>query len=634
MCGICGIYAFGSGVLGPGDPLPAMTGALRHRGPDAEGFHAEGRVGLGHRRLKIIDLATGDQPLANEDGSVWVTYNGEIFNFVELRAWLEKRGHRFRTRSDTEVLVHLYEEAGESGVERLRGQFAFAVWDARRERLLLARDRLGIKPLYWTVDAGRLVFASELKGILPALATPPAVDEEALLDYLTYLYVPAPKTIFRGIRKLEPGHTLVVTPEGTRERRYWDLAFPEGGAPGPSEDEVAVEILELLREAVRIRLVSEVPLGAFLSGGIDSSAVVALMAEASAEPIRTFSVGFREARFDELPHARALAERVGARHFETVVDARPDAVLDRIGAVYDEPFADSSAIPTYTVSEITRQHVTVALSGDGGDENFAGYRRYAFDVLENRIRRRIPRPLRRGILGPLARIWPKSDWLPRALRAKTLLGNLAAEADRAYFQTQSAAPRAILDRMLRGDLRAKLRAYDPFAVLERHFAVAPRDPLARIQYVDFKTYLPDDILTKVDRASMAHSLEVRVPILDHLFVEQVARIPSSWKLRGREGKAIFKRALRGTVPDDTLERGKMGFSVPLAGWMRREFHEAFEACLADPSMAEFFDRSALEGMWRRHRAGIRDFATPLYAVLAFWQWHRNFGAPGGGEGRP
>jgi asparagine synthase (glutamine-hydrolysing) len=626
MCGICGVYYFRDGDPREPDAAPAMARTLRHRGPDAEGFHAEGRVRLGHRRLRIIDLAHGDQPMANEDGSVRVSFNGEIFNFVELREWLEGRGHRFRTRSDTEVIVHLYEELGEGCVERLRGQFAFAVWDARRERVVLARDRLGIKPLYWGVDRGRCLFASELRGILAALDALPPIDEEALLEYLTYLYVPAPRTILRGVHKLEPGHILILDPDGTTLRRYWDLSFDEDRSAG-SVDAVAEEVLDALREAVRIRLVSEVPLGAFLSGGIDSSAVVALMAEVAAEPVRTFSVGFREARFNELPHARDLAEAVGSRHFETVVASRPETVLDRISSVYDEPFADSSSIPTYTVSEITKAHVTVALSGDGGDENFAGYRRYRFDLLENRIRRRIPAPIRRGVVGPLARVYPKADWLPRMFRGRTLLGNLAVDPDRGYFRTQASAPRPQLDAMLQADLRNRLRGHDPFSVLERHFRNAPRDPLSRIQYVDFKTYLPDDILTKVDRASMAHSLEVRVPILDHSFVERVARIPSSLKLRGGEGKYVFKRALRGVVPDGILDREKMGFSVPLAKWMRDELRPAFRECLDDPAMGAFFDVREIEGMWKRHRAKVRDFAIPLYAVLAFHRWHRSFAAP-------
>lgn len=599
-----------------------MAEAITHRGPDADGFHAEGRIRLGHRRLRIIDLEGGVQPMSNDDASVWLTFNGEIFNFPELREELEARGHRFRTRSDTEVIVRAYEEYGVEMVERLRGQFAFGLYDAKRERLLIARDRLGIKPLYYRIETDRVLFASEIKALLPALESTPPVDPTAVVDYFTYLYVPAPKTIFEGIHKLEPGHVLLITPDGVEDRRYWDLEFSDGGG---DEDALASQVLESLREAVRIRLVSDVPIGAFLSGGIDSSGVAALMSEVSEQQIRTFSIGFRESEYNELPYAREMARRIGSIHEEKVVPAEPARVFDALASMFDEPFADSSAIPTYTVSGITREHVTVALSGDGGDENFAGYRRYYFDALENRIRRAVPAPLRRGVFGAMAAVYPKADWLPQVFRAKTMLGNLAEDGDRGYFRTQAALPRPLLDRMLSADLRRQTAEYDAFGMMERHYANAPDHPLSRIQYVDFKTYLPDDILTKVDRMAMAHSLEVRVPILDHLFVEQVARISPDLKLRGKTGKYLLKKALAPVVPAETLHRQKRGFSVPLARWMSDELGGALETVLGDEGLDQYLDRDAIRGMWDRHRSGVRDFAVPLYCVLAFGAWFRHYG---------
>ena len=629
MCGIRGVYYLGAegrerAAASP-DPTPAMAGAIVHRGPDADGFHADGRVRLGHRRLRIIDLEGGIQPMSTEDGRVWITFNGEIFNFQELRSDLEAKGHRFRTKSDTEVILHLWLEHGEACVTRLRGQFAFAIWDASRELMFVARDRLGIKPLYYAVDGERLLFASEAKSILAALDEVPPIDETAVVDYFTYLYVPAPKTIYRGISKLEPGHSMRITPEGHEISRYWDLEFADPGST--DEASAARDVLESLREAVRVRLVSDVPLGAFLSGGIDSSAVAALMAEEVRDPIRTFSVGFREAAFDELPYARSMAERIGSRHFEKVVPADPATVFDRIGRFYDEPFADSSAIPTYTVSGITREEVTVALSGDGGDENFAGYRRYRFDRLENQVRRWIPRFVRRTAVAGLARVYPKADWLPQPLRAKTLLGNLAQDPDRGYFLTQSALPRSILDTMLARDLVTRLRDYDPFDTMRPHFERAPSDPLSRIQYVDFKTYLPDDILTKVDRASMAHSLEVRVPILDHRFVERFAALPAHQKVRGGRGKHALREALRARIPASVLDGTKRGFDTPLKSWMRGPLRGAVaEAIEALPR--DWFHKPALTRVLAEHEAGKRDHGRLLWSLLVLEHWRRRHAVGG------
>jgi asparagine synthase (glutamine-hydrolysing) len=625
MCGIAGI------VLRDRDRSPdeatvvAMRETLAHRGPDGAGLWRRGPAALAHRRLSIIDVAGGAQPIENEDGQVAITFNGQIYNYRELREGLVARGHRFRTQCDTEVIVHLYEEEGERCVEKLRGMFAFAIWDARRQRLLLARDRLGIKPLYWRLDDESLLFGSELKAILAALPASPAVDPSALLDFLVLLYVPAPKTIFRDVNKLPPGHTLVLDSRGATLRRYWDVRFEEDASI--SFDDAAGRLRELIDESVRIRLMSEVPLGAFLSGGLDSSAVVAAMARTSGGRVRTTSVGFRESGFDELPWARRVARHLGTDHHETVVSAEAARAIDLLAPHYDEPFADSSAVPTYHLSRVTRESVTVALSGDGGDENFAGYRRHRFDLLEGRLRSLVPRALRRPILGSLAAVYPKADWLPRPLRAKTFLAHAADSPEHAYYDSVAGVSEGLARSFLSADVRRRLEGYTPFHHLEAHFrAASASDPLSRIQYVDLKTYLPDDILVKVDRASMAHGLEVRVPLLDHRVVEFAASLPSRFKLDGSNAKAILKRAVAADLPPDVVNRRKQGFSIPLAAWLRGELRDRAEASLESLEASGWFDGPAIRACFDRHRRGTRDHATPLWALVAFDAWARRFAA--------
>jgi asparagine synthase (glutamine-hydrolysing) len=625
MCGITGIYYPRRAQTVSTELLQRMTNALVHRGPDDGSFFVDGPVGLGHRRLSIIDLESGKQPLFNETNSMGIVFNGEIYNFVPLREELLKRGHQFRTKSDTEVILHAYEEYGEDCARHLRGMFAFAIWDGEKQRLFLARDRVGIKPLYYFWDEQQFLFASELKSILQEPTVSRTLDPLALDDYLTYLYIPAPKTIFRGIHKLRPGYTLTVDADGLRERQYWDLIFcPTNGR---SEEEYSAGLLHKLRDAVESHLVSEVPIGAFLSGGVDSSAVVGLMADLLPQAVKTASIGFQEADFDELPYARVVAQRFATHAHEKVVKADAAAILDDLMWHFDEPFADSSMVPTYYVSQVARELVTVCLSGDGGDENFAGYRRHRFDVLENRIRALVPQRLREPVFGTLGRLYPKADWLPRVFRAKTLLTNVALSPERAYFNTMSWFSPEMKQQMYGAELQRATRGYDAFSVMQTYFdRCADWDPLSRIQYVDIKTYLVDDILTKVDRASMAHSLEVRVPLLDHEVMEYAASIPASYKLRGGEGKYIFKKVLAQVLPAEVLQRPKMGFSIPLAQWFRRELKPNFEReVLTKRSVvSEFFDLRPIQQWWGQHQRGTRDYAPMLWALLVLEHWGRRF----------
>ncbi|HEY3167370.1 MAG TPA: asparagine synthase (glutamine-hydrolyzing), partial [Candidatus Binatia bacterium] len=551
MCGLSGIYNYKTLEPVSERLLKAMNDTLVHRGPDDEGFYVSNEVGLGHRRLSIIDLGAGHQPMTNEDDTVWVAFNGEIYNFTDLHQSLEANGHQFKTRSDTEVIVHLYEQKGEECFRELRGMFAIAIWDQRKRKLVLARDRVGKKPLFYYDDGSRVLFGSEIKAILQVPGISRDIDVEALSDYFSFLYVPAPKSIFKKIRKVLPGHYVVASANGIRETKYWDISFAE--TDDLSEERWCEKLLETLQQAVRLRLMSEVPLGAFLSGGVDSSSVVAMMQSATEGPVITSSIGFEEKEFNELPYARSVASHFGTDHHEQIV--RPDAVavVEKLAWHYDEPFADSSAVPTYYVSQTAREHVTVALSGDGGDENFAGYRRYYFDQRENLIRGWVPAGIREPIFGALASLYPKADWAPRIFRGKATLQNLARCPISAYFRSVSGCQPEMKSQLLQPDIQRQLGDYDSLDVLREYYDKADTDDLlSRVQYVDIKTYLTDDILAKVDRASMAVSLEVRAPILDHKFMELAARIPSSLKLRGMQGKYIFKKALEHCVPQPIL----------------------------------------------------------------------------------
>lgn len=628
MCGIAGIVDVGG--LSPEDTasIGPMIAALHHRGPDDSGAFRDPFAALGHARLSIIDLATGQQPMCNEDGSIWIVFNGEIYNFPELYRALDNRGHVFKSRCDTEAIVHLYEDFGERCVDHLRGMFAFAIWDQKKRRLLLARDRVGIKPLYYWHHGSRLAFGSEIKAILQTPGVPRRINREALHDYLTYLWVPAPKSMFDGIVKLPPGHTAMLDEHGLKVREYWDLPIPEPFGDG--EDVLRERFLAELEESVRIHLLSDVPLGAFLSGGIDSSSVVATMARMTHEPVITNSIGFMEREYDELSHADAVAARFRTEHHREVV--RPD-VVDLVGRLawhYDEPFADSSAVPTYCVSRMARERVTVALSGDGGDENMAGYRKYNFHQHERRVRRFLPEPLRRAIFGPLARVYPKADWLPRPLRARSTLQNLGSSDVEGIYRSRAAFDPLIAAALIRPEARAS--GYDPFGVVETHYRrCQAADPLSRELYVDIKTYLVDDILAKVDRASMAVGLEVRVPLLDHKFMEFMAAIPSHMKLRRGQGKYLFKEAVRPMLGSETVDRPKMGFSIPLDEWFRGPLREMTEDTLFAPDAftSTVLDTAGVRGVWRSHQSGLRKFGPMLWALLVLEQWGRNFLSTGG-----
>jgi asparagine synthase (glutamine-hydrolysing) len=627
MCGIVGLYYYEDGAPIREPILRRMTDAIAHRGPDDEGFYIKGRVGLGHRRLSIIDVKGGHQPIFNETGNVAIVFNGEIYNYRELAQSLRARGHQLRTDSDTEVIVHLYEDFGEACVSMLRGMFAFALWDGRwqrQPRMLLARDRVGKKPLYYADLGGRFIFGSELKAVIEHTAVPRELDERALADYFSFQYIPAPKTIFRHVRKLRAGHYLVVTPEGVTDREYWDIDFSQ--PEEQEESEWSAQLLDSFHEAVDIRLMSEVPLGAFLSSGVDSSAVAAMMSRISAGPIRTATIGFAEEKYSELDDAREFAASINADHHERIVTPDAVSVIEKLAWHFDEPFADASAIPMYYVSKVAREFVTVALSGDGGDENFVGYRRYFFDAMENRVRNLTLASLRQPLFGALAAVYPKADWLPQPLRAKATFHNLSLDSAAAYFNSVYGAMANRRESLLSFDVKSQLNGYDPFEVfLEYYRRPQTDDPIARAQYVDIKTYLTDDILTKVDRASMAVSLEVRCPLLDHRLMSLAARIPSKLKLRGRAGKHIFKRALAGLLPAKVLTRRKQGFVVPLAEWLRGDLR-VFAASILFDSVADdgLLDGETVASLWRQHQSGLHDLSRPLWAVLMFRMWQRNF----------
>ncbi|MDN5849897.1 MAG: amidotransferase 1, exosortase A system-associated [Nitrococcus sp.] len=628
MCGIVGIFHYRSAEAVDRGLLHRMNESLYHRGPDDGGLYVERSIGLGHRRLSIIDLAGGHQPLFNEDGSVAVVFNGEIYNYRELVPELAARGHHFRTRTDTEVIVHGWEQWGEACVERFRGMFAFAVWDRNRRTLFLARDRIGIKPLYYAVlPEGRLVFGSELKALLVHPGLPRAILPEAVEEFFGYGYIPEPRTLYRHAFKLPPGHTLTVRagrPVG-EPVEYWDLRFSGSGAAG--EIAAASELRERLRDAVSSHLVSDVPVGAFLSGGVDSSAVVAMMAGESLEKVHTASISFGEAEFDESRYADEVARQYGTDHRVRQVNADDFSLVERLAELYDEPFADSSAMPTYRVCELARQGAKVVLSGDGGDETFGGYRRYLWYLREERVRGLLPLGLRRPVFGLLGRVYPKLDWAPRVLRAKATLQALAQDPVEGYFHSVSVVSEAQARLLFSREFRQALSGYRAIEVLRRHARQAPAHSLSRIQYLDFKTYLPGDILTKVDRASMAHALEVRVPILDHELVEWAASLSPELKIRRGEGKYLFKKALQPLLSNNILYRAKMGFAVPLAAWFRGPLRERARAALLGEALADtgWFNRRFLEHVIAEHTAGRRDYSALIWALMMFEQSYRGVG---------
>ena len=622
MCGIAG-FADRQPFPGPRRDsdltlVHAMCEVIRHRGPDDEGIHVEEGVGLGMRRLSIIDLSTGHQPIHNEDESVWVVFNGEIYNYRELRAVLEADGHRFYTSSDTETIVHAYEQWGEACFERLRGMFGIALWDRRQGMLLLARDRAGIKPLHYTEHAGRLYFGSELKSLLAAGAVGGAIDLASLDHYLSFLYTPRDRSIFEGVAKLPPGHLLRWTEGRMQVRPYWQIAARETFQG--TLNEAAVELRRVLGDAVRSHMVSDVPLGAFLSGGVDSSAVVGLMAEASDRPVKTFSIGFDEPQYDELEHARTVAQHFGTDHHEFVV--RPDglSILDRLIDHFDEPFADSSAIPTWYVSEIARRHVTVVLSGDGGDELFGGYDRY---LPHPRIDRfdRLPIPGRHRLAAMV------SPLLPHGVPGKNLLRHVALDTEGRFIDSVALFHDDEKAALYSPELRASLRGASATAALGRHFRrFAELSPHSRMMRFDFETYLPEDVLTKVDRMSMAHSIESRVPLLDNEVVHFAATLPAHFKIHEGRRKHVLKESIKGLLPASIIERRKQGFGVPLDVWFRGGLTEVFADVLGSARTRQrgYFQPGFVKRLVQEHLSGRRDHTLRLWQLLVFELWHRHY----------
>jgi asparagine synthase (glutamine-hydrolysing) len=622
MCGIAGVVSSRRDDHIDAATVHTMCNVIIHRGPDDEGIFIKDGVGLGMRRLSIIDLVGGHQPVFNEDHTVWIVFNGEIYNFPELRAELESRNHRFYTHSDTEVIVHLYEEMGSECVQKLRGMFGFALYDERNRRLLLARDRLGKKPLHYAVQGDRLYFGSEIKAILAVAPELAEVNYDALLQYMYFGYVPDPITAFTPIQKLPPGHVLEFERGEVKVRPYWDLPA-YGTHPPKSEEEYLEELEHRLAEAVRIRLISDVPLGALLSGGVDSSSVVALMARASRGPVKTFSIGFKHADFDESKYAKMVAERFGTEHHNLILEPNVVETVDELSRSLEEPFGDSSMLPTYYVSKLARQHVTVALSGDGGDELFAGYDRYAIHARRQAFQK-IPAWARRLYREQL---FPH---IPGNLRGRKFSYNVSLPWKEGYVDGLAFVPAFEREMpLLSKEFRALLRAGDdPQNVLLNYFAKAPNaDPVSQMLYVDVKTNMVADILTKVDRMSMATSLEVRAPILDHIFVEWVTGLPVEWKLRGREQKYILRKlAERVGVPREVLYRQKQGFTMPLVHWIRYELKDLIMTLLLEPRTLQrgYFDQRGIRRLLDEHFSGKRLHTGRIWRLLMFELWHRNY----------
>lgn len=625
MCGIVGKLHFDNTCVVHPQLIRDMCATITHRGPDDEGVYAHGPVGLGMRRLSIIDLAGGQQPIANEDRTVWVVFNGEIYNYRELRPLLEAKGHQFATHSDTEVIVHLYEEYGEDFPTHLRGMFAIALWDTAQETLILARDRLGKKPLYYAEHAGRLVFGSELKTLLVD-GLPRDVDPQALHEFLSYNYIPGPRTIFQVAKKLQPGHRLVARRGRISISPYWqpELHLEPESRIQPIAYYVE-RLTDLLKESVRYRLISDVPLGVFLSGGVDSSTLVAIMREVSSERIKSFSIGFEDKSFNELPYAREIARHFETDHYDLVV--KPDALdlLPKLVHFFDEPFADSSAIPVYYLSELARRHVTVALGGDGGDELFAGYETYSAYKLAG-LYRRLPQPVQHLVPRLIAKLPVSHAKVSFDYKAKRFIQGALLTPERGHY-----AWKEVFSPEMKHQLYATLdsqQLHDPFQVFEREFNACQQAPmLSRLQYVDQRVYLPDDILVKVDRMSMAHSLEVRAPLLDHKLVEFALTIPPEFQLKGLKKKYLLKRAMEHKLPAGVLSRKKAGFNVPIPGWLRHELRDYTQDVLSERRLREqgFFDPRYIQQLIHDHNDMSVDYSRNLWGLLIFMLWHEQYG---------
>lgn len=656
MCGIAGFSQF-TNQIGDQETLKAMGQAIFHRGPDAGAEYLDENMGLSHRRLAIIDLSdAGIQPMHSHDNKIVIAFNGEIYNFLELRAELKAKGYPFKTHTDTEVILALYQYHGVELLQKINGMFAFALWDKEKQQLFIARDRIGKKPLYYCNHNDEIVFASELKALLTIKDIPKKIRIDSVYDFFAYQYIPDPKTIYQNIHKLEPGHYLTVTKDGINKKQYWDISFAKTSSA--SEPELKTQLQSLLRDCTKHRMISDVPLGAFLSGGVDSSGVVALMAKISAEmpvkenaednveesvektaednakestkPITTCSIGFDEEKFDETKYAQIVADQYKTNHHELIVQENVEDNLEHIVSFFDEPFADPSLVPTYFVSQLAREKVTVAIAGDGGDEVFAGYEKYSIDHIENKLRAKIPTWIRKNIFPGLSKL---SATVAAQLninlcqRASSLLYSLSVEPAMGFYISNSFINDETWQNLITKETKTKLGDYHPSKQTTDFYNKCDgKDHLSRILYTDMKTYLPGDILVKVDRMSMANSLEVRAPILDHKLVEFACTIPSNLKFNIKDGKVekkyLLKEAFKDYLPDDILYRKKMGFSVPLASWLRNELKEITEERLLnrEQGLKQFFKEEQIAKLWFEHKTEQKDHATVLWSMLMFQMW--------------
>lgn len=625
MCGIAGKYNFSTNEPVSKELVKKMCDIIEYRGPDDCGVYTDGAIGLGHRRLSILDLSElGHQPMSSSDKKTWITYNGEVYNFIKLREDLIKKGYKFKSNCDTEVIIYLYKEYGEECVHFLRGMFAFAIWDMEKSQLFMARDRIGKKPFFYYYNGKTLLFASEIKSILEDHTVQKNINYEAFYDYFKYLYVPDPKTIYQNIYKLEPGHTLTCSKEGIKKKEYWDISFKD--VSQLDFEDTSKELLSILDESVKLRMISDVPLGAFLSGGIDSSAIVALMAMQQDKPVKTCSIGFDSSRYDEIDFARIIAKKYNTEHYEFTVRENAEQILKKLVFCFDEPFADSSSVPTYFVSKLARQKVTVALSGDGGDENFAGYEKYYLDDIENRIRSKIPKVIRTSFLPLLSGlISPFNHEIFR--KGVTLLNTLKHGSDYGFYLTNTDFEDSLFHAAINDETKRSIGNYDPFSVTSYYYNKADTDNhLSRILYTDLKTYLPGDILVKVDRMSMANSLEVRAPILDHKVIEFAASIPALFKYNRGDKKYILKKAFNEILPNEIMYRKKMGFSVPLADWLRSELKNMASNTLLgkDAGINNFFNKDAIKKIWDMHQEEKRNYSVILWSLFMFELWFQEF----------
>jgi len=624
MCGIAGFTQFHQSQ-GTIDTLKLMGERIFHRGPDAGNEYLSGHVGLCHRRLAIIDLSdAGIQPMKSIDENIVITFNGEIYNFIELRDELIEQGVEFETETDTEVILALYQSIGIKLLDKINGMFAFAIWDNTKQELFVARDRIGKKPLYYSFFNNDLVFASELKAMLTLPSIPKDVRLDAVHDFFAYQYIPDPKTIFQGIHKLEPGHYLLINEQGLEKQQYWDISF--SNQTEQSESELIKELQQLAGDCTAKRMISDVPLGAFLSGGVDSSGIVALMAEhadkTSGEAITTCSIGFDEERFNETEFAKQVADQYGTNHHELTVHDNVADSLKHIVSFFDEPFADPSLVPTYFVSKLAREKVTVAIAGDGGDEVFAGYSKYSVDHIENHLRNKFPKWLRKGIFPTLAKLTNKVN-LVAFKKANSLLTSLSVEPAMGFYITNSMITDQSWLTLVTDKTKKELGDYHPsIQTIDKYNQADGQDHLSKILYTDMKTYLPGGILVKVDRMSMANSLEVRAPILDYKLMEFAATVPSKFKFNKGEKKYLLKEAFKKYLPDDILYRKKMGFSVPLASWLRNELKDIVEDKLINKplGLTQIFKAEEIKKLWNKHKQGKVDNSTVLWSMLMYQLW--------------